>query len=690
MLGTVFLFITSLIVGKALFKFLRIQLQVQWVGELVVGIVATTLILFFLGFVFPLNSVVLGIELGICTLLALSFLRLPKAGRPLDEKQESIQMDPRFSARGGQAAGMTKNVVGTLKKINVKNVLLWTFFIVLVVWLFGRALYVSNTGQITAGDRLVWTDWPVHLSIASSFAWGKNFPPQNPNFAGIPLVYPFFADFLSGILLVLGASYPLAFAVPGVVLTLAFFGLFVGLAREFFDKSDNTNKTYMSFGALFLSIFWGGLGWVYWLAEVFSNETQFVSRLLAPIREYTFWQEKGLWFFTFLYSEILPQRAFLFGLPIFFLVLWLLWKGWSCGAGSRFAGDMGFAKQNSGTRGLQYYVVAGVFAGISPFFHTHTFLSLWFLTLTMFGLGGIGVILVNKGDKRNQGLRKRYLEAGFLFFLPFAALTLVQLPLFHSQFKSLPFEFGWMKGSENFFLFWFKNTGLFIPLVLLGLWKGKFGKLERLVGVSSWALFILPNLFRFAPWGYDNLKIFTYWYLLNAPFVMGALIWMWNLRRIRFINRIGVVLIFVSLTLSGVVEVGRLLDTGRMQIGLWSQEDQKIAQEIRQTTSPDSVFLTAAIHDHPVATLAGRKIVIGFPGNMWSWGIVGWSEREQDVHAMYRGGETAQALWRKYGISYIAVGDRERYFEPQLNEGFIAQHADLLLENGGNKIYKIK
>jgi hypothetical protein len=294
-------------------------------------------------------------------------------------------------------------------------------------------------------------------------------------------------------------------------------------------------------------------------------------------------------------------------------------------------------------------------------------------------LGGIVVI-------RKKVLRKRWLKAIFLYGVPFVILAFVQLPLFLLQKRELPFVFGWMKNDENVVWFWFKNTGMFIPLALLGLWRGKIAIHLKLAGIAAWSLFILPNLFQFARWGYDNLKIFTYWYLISAFFAVVALVLIW---RIRFVGPIVAVLLFISLTLSGVVEVSRILDTKRVQIGLWSREDQEFAQAVKTQTEPTAVFLTAAIHDHPVASLAGRKIVIGYPGNSWSWGLDGWSERETDVHAMFRGDRLPE-LVIKYTISYIVVGDRERWFEPKLNEAAIAQQAELVLEQGSTKVYKVR
>jgi hypothetical protein len=173
-------------------------------------------------------------------------------------------------------------------------------------------------------------------------------------------------------------------------------------------------------------------------------------------------------------------------------------------------------------------------------------------------------------------------------------------------------------------------------------------------------------------------------------FVVAGLVWISQIRQIRPIGQILAALLFLSLTLSGIVEVGRLLPTSRVSVGLWSKSDQEFAVELRDKTSADSVFLTTAIHDHPVTALAGRKILLGFPGNSWSWGIKGWDERERDVHTMFQGGEAAKKLWKKYKVDYIVVGERERYFEKELDEEYIRQNGELILEKGNTKVYKIK
>ncbi len=650
MLAILFYFIVTYLLGSAIIKLLGLEISgaIKLVVSLVIGTIITCLLLFGMGFVLAFNKISVGI-----LLIIIGGIGLIGNIREIKLWLTGISRLPRRLLQS--LFPVTKIIIPAL-------------FLLLIIWLFGRSLLIGPQGQIIAGDRLVWVDWPLHIGMAANFAWGQNFPPQNPTFANYPLVYPFFADFLSGVLWLLSGNIVWAFMIPGIILTTAFFWIFVKWVFEISDKSLKSLKLPIGWSALFLSLFWGGLGWFYWLQEAFKSETNIIETLLMPPREYTFWSEKGLWFFTFLYSEILPQRAFLFGLPIFFLILYLAKKGWD----------------KRDRKATTCFILAGILAGILPFFHTHSFLSLVFLSVTFTVLTGLGIILW-------QPLKQTllFIKYAFWFFLPFVVLALIQYPLLKLSFGGWPFEFGWLKGNENFFLFWFKNTGFFIPLYFLGLWKGGFGNFGKMIGVSAWILFILPNLFRFAPWGYDNLKILTYWYLIGSVFVASALVWVWQTRLIRPIGKIIAVLLFFSLTLSGMVEVGRIMDTKRVQIGLWSKQDQELAENIKAKTPPQAVFLAAAIHDHPVVSLAGRKIVIGYPGNSWSWGLPDWNQREQDVHVMFKGGETAKSLWKKYGIDYIIVSDRERWNEKQLNEDFIAKNTELFLTEGTTKIYKI-
>jgi len=527
---------------------------------------------------------------------------------------------------------------------------------IFIVVFFFKSIYVNENG-IIAGNRLVWTDWPVHIAIISSFVHGNNFPPQNPLYAGQTISYPFFADFLSAVLQVLGASLKTSLIIPGIILGISVIVLiyFLGIIL--------TGSKKTAIVGLFIGIFWGGLGFLYFLQDLLTS-SNFWQTLLFPPHEYTFYGEKNLWFFSFLYSELLPQRGFLFGLPMFLLGLIFLILGIS-------------RNKNS------YLLASGCLVAIMPFFHMHSYLSFLFLISVL-----IPLTILTDFIQYGLAKAKSHLAAIiFCFLLPIVTLGLIQLPLFISLnlSQTVGLNWGWMKGHENIFLFWFKNTGFFWPLFIFAIFKIKLAPVARNVLIASVILFILPNIIRFAPWPYDNLKIMTYWYLIGAFFVAESLLYFYKKNDL---GKIIATVLFITLIISGVIEVTRIFNTQKTKINLWSRNDIELADVIIAKTEPRSLILTAAIHDHPVTALAGRKIIIGFPGNAWSWGLADWSQRETDVHTMFKGGPSF--LFNKYKVDYVLISPRERNFEPRLNEDYFAKNFTFVSGGPDYKLYKIR
>ena len=92
---------------------------------------------------------------------------------------------------------------------------------------------------------------------------------------------------------------------------------------------------------------------------------------------------------------------------------------------------------------------------------------------------------------------------------------------------------------------------------------------------------------------------------------------------------------------------------------IFTGEDLKVAQAVKNLTAKDSIFVTAPVHNHPIPALSGRSTLVGFHGWLWSHGI-DYLERASDVQRIYQGGEEAEDLIRKYKINYVAYGPHER------------------------------
>ncbi len=631
---SIIFFLSSLVIGLAILKAFRIilPLYARFSTGIVVGTAFSLISIFFMSWLFKLSATtVILFEMPIFLLSGGYLFK--------DQNRRGLIEDLHFE----------------LDKISF---LAFAFIFVVISHLFIKSIYVEPT-SIVAGNRLVWTDWPIHFAIISSFVQSSNIPPLNPQYAGQLLTYPFFADFLSAVLQACGENLKNAVVIPGIVLTTAFIAILFH-----FGKLLALSKRTSILGIL-IGLFWGGIGFLYFTQDLLSS-SDFVKTLLNPPHEYTFYKEMNLWFFSFLYSEVLPQRSFLFGLPLFFMSEILL--------------IVAVIKEKK-----RYLILSALIAGIMPFFHMHAFVSLIlfnsiFVPLTLF------TTFKHNGVKE---AKKQFVNIMFFFALPAALLTIPQILIFYSlnlDQTIAPF-FGWMKGQENFFIFWFKNTGLFWPLLLLALFKSKLTHLQFNVTIAAIFLFFVTNIFTFAKWPYDNLKIMTFWYLICSFIVANLLVSIYKTNKV---SKLIAVIIFISLIASGTVEVFKVISNDNEKIQIWSTQDLEISRSIINNTIPGETILAAAQHDHPASTLAGRPVIIGYPGNAWSWGLKDWAQREADVHIMLKGDSyLAPILIKKYHVKYVIISQREKNFEPDLNENFFSEKGTVIAAGDGYKLYKL-
>lgn len=635
MLLSILFFFTSFVTGLAIHETSKLNLKstFKYPFSLIIGTALTTVVIFIVSLFFGMNLQVIILS----TIIILIFTV--------------------FSLRHNLDAIPGKwEVFSKTNALAIASLLILSTVIVL---LFSKSIFQSES-TITAGNRLVWTDWPIHFAITNAFVKGNNFPPQNPQFAGENLAYPFLADFLSGILIILGASLSFSYILPGIILAIASMSLlyYLGIILT-------SNKNVTAVGIL-IAVFWGGLGFIYLIQDIQSSGS-LLSTLIYPAHEYTFYQEKNLWFFSFLYSEILPQRSFLFGLPLFLISFILM--------------ILGLNKTKK-----RYVLFSGLLIGIMPFFHTHSYISILMLSSVYLPL-----FLVNKLKDKGFKIFKENLAIIILFLvLPITGFALIQLPLFSSldTKQTIGLNWGWMKGSENFIIFWFKNTGFFWPLWVLAIFKAKVSSEYKSIAIASIILFVLPNIFRFASWPYDNLKIFTYWYLIGAFLVASSL---YFIAKKGIVGKVFAFSLFVSLVLSGIIEVSRVVLSDQAKIVIWSQEDIYLASVIENNTEPDAIILTAPVHNHPVSALAGRKVVIGFPGNAWSWGYSSWQSREADVRKMMQAPPySVQDLMNKYNIDYVLISPWEKNYEPNLNYDYFQENYQLIIGNENFNLFRIQ
>ncbi len=334
--------------------------------------------------------------------------------------------------------------------------------------------------------------------------------------------------------------------------------------------------------------------------------------LLHLSREYGHFWEGGYHLGNFLDFFFVSQRSFILGLPSGLAILILTLS-------SKNKLDLLFP---------------AVMLGLLPLIHVHSFIALL-------------VILLIYNFQRPQ----------LIWFVSlFLALPyFVWLKFFNSSLDSgfLIYKLGWLSQPENWFWFWIKNAPIIIPSVFgtLFFWsKRQF----RFLIISGWILFALVNLIQFQPNLADNNKFLVWWYLL-------ALIY----PTLLFITKIkwSLPIILVVCTLTGVLQLLWIFQNR------WQFVDNQglSLANFAKTTCVAKRWLTSDAHNHPVFTFAGRPLVMGYRGWLWTWGT-NYSTLEKEVQQMFTQPQNSQSLFSKHQVSYSVIGQSEiSQYHPDIN-----------------------
>jgi hypothetical protein len=260
--------------------------------------------------------------------------------------------------------------------------------------------------------------------------------------------------------------------------------------------------------------------------------------------------------------------------------------------------------------------------------------------------------------------------------------------------KFVGWHWGWDKGDYNFFLFWGANLGLFIPLLILGLiliLKRQIGAKDEFETNNYLLLnfylpfifiFFLSNTFKLAPWEWDNIKVLIYWFVASVPFAAWLLAYLWE-KQLFF--KTAAIASFIILTLSGGLDVWRVISR-QINYQVFSRDAVKIAEEIKQKTPPNALFLNAPTYNSAVV-LSGRRSLMRYVGHLSSYGI-DYEEREKELQRIYEGSALADSFLRKNNIEYVLISPEETA-ALTVKKDFFEKYPKIA-EAGEYKVYKVK
>src|SRR5882762_8977692 len=194
--------------------------------------------------------------------------------------------------------------------------------VAIVMWLvFARALLDKPEG-ISTGVLNNYGDLPFHISVITRFAFGQNFPPEDPTFAGARFTYPFLTDFVSAMFVRAGASLRDSLFIENYVVGVALVGVLHRFAQKLLRNRTAALLTPV------LIILNGGLGWAMLFGDVNKTDAGVFQLLRHIPHSYTILPEgaEGWRWGNAVTSLLVPQRGFLLGIPLAVIVFTQWWS----------------------------------------------------------------------------------------------------------------------------------------------------------------------------------------------------------------------------------------------------------------------------------------------------------------------------------------------------------------------------
>jgi len=525
---------------------------------------------------------------------------------------------------------------------------------------FLHQAYVYSPNGLFAGYVNIWGDWAAHLTFAGSFAYGHNFPPEYPLDPGHRLGYPFMMDFFAANLVPLGARLTSSLVMTSGLLGLAFPAVLYLAAQRF------TGGRAAAVLAVFVFLLSGGLGFYQLVASIQHGGLGVLRHL--P-REYTLNRDLNFQWLNPVLAYLVPQRSTLFGFSLVLILLVVLWLA-----------------VRGGSKGRPF-LFCGVLAGIMPAFHVHAY-------GTVVALALFWALLFSR--------RAQW----FAFFIPALVIGIPILvwmwpPANTSICGDGPrvggycIELGWLSSADwqrdgfiwigrDYVWFWIKNTSVFIPLLLAGHLLRTWIPTGFVKWFTPmWLWFFVPSVIVLQPWDWDNTKFFIFWALLGGIVVGGVLARM-------FQRGPGMALaataLLVLLGLSGALDLARASDYSVSSVQFTDAGGLQVAEWVRVHTSPTAVFAVADEHNSPIPTLAGRRVLIGYPGWLWTYGMPDYAAKGADLKRILTGDPLAPDLVRKYRVDYVMIGPQE--IPHGASRAFWDEHGKLVYDKDGYAVYQ--
>ncbi len=484
-------------------------------------------------------------------------------------------------------------------------------------------------GGITSGQS-TYGDLAMHMGFVSSIAEQGIFPPSYNVLSGTKLNYPFLIESLSSSLHIFGTSLRWSILIPSFVFC---FLIVLGFYKLCLALSEKNSAAVISCILFFIG---GGFGFIYFLNGSFTEI--FTGYYTTP----TNFIEKNIRWVNPICDMIIPQRTTMAGWCFIIYALLLLYH----------------AKKE---QNRCIFALLGIIGGCMPLIHTHSFTALAIISFVLM----IFDIVKNKNYFKN-----------WLIFAVIAAVIATP-QLFYWTFSQvsgntsfLNFKFNWANSGDNYFIFYLKNWGIALLLLIPSILAIKKEHIHFLA--ASGVVMLIAEFIQFQPNPYDNNKLIfiTYMIIIMAIGCLCAQI------KDRLKNKKCSVLLITLIiflgTFSGVLSIVREYISAKDYI-TFSDSDIEFSEFVKENTDPHAVFLTGSEHLNPISALSGRNIYLGSDLYVYFHGFhEEIQKRSSVVKNIYESKSISELLSLCEGIDYIYVSNYERE-EFDLSENIISQ-----------------
>ncbi len=583
----------------------------------------------------------------------------------------------------------------------------------LLLFTFGSFLfyYISQSFYFDAFGNLKtfsWTlnsDWMMHMAQVQAFEKLDFLQviQNNPIYSGELLAYPFFVNWLSGILLQITDNIVFSMLFPMYV------GTVLLLSGIYFLTYQLTKNIYTAFLTPIIFFFLAGAQAYFTLQEynLFSEtwknlkdyeyDIHFLGNTLSEMGYVFNWK-------SFFLTTFIPQRSFLWGMAIGTFMLGVFVKIQNIEMTKENTTEEN--NKNKQFRRYCIYFSIGLGIGLLSFIHTHTFFYFFFLFLLLFVSSSIHNILIN--TQMHVSTLSFVENFKYYFSLGLGAMC-TSLPFLYvlfqkkggvSAFSLFPFGEG-----NNIFEYLLLNWGIVFvlgglllvrPLYRIVIQKISINNNTALLYNFLLASAILLGVFSIwqlqsNPW--DNTKVLLWSGLFFSMSASIVFVYVWN--SFGGFGKLYSGILFLFSVMSGVIMFWSGVDDDHYQI--FSAQEIHDSKYIEQKIDSGALILTSDYYHHFISPLLSNPIFMGYRGWIGSYGM-DWEKKVEIAKIIYSGGEYAGKYKKlKYqevlkiieneNIEYIFVDNSASLeYKIKINEEFFNRYFEKIVDLGSRGV----